>query len=103
LTGSLYQTDAIGDAIGQIYYYIIVFFEKSFKFYKKSRFSRGLAAFTNPYTLEFKATVDDIERQSRLLDQLADSAMKAEIRDMHTLQWVTLRQILRECGPSHYN
>jgi hypothetical protein len=98
LTASLYQTDAMADAIGQLYLHIIVFFEKSFKFYKKSRFSRAMAALGNPYALDFKTTVEDIDRQSRLLDQMADSAMKAELRDIHTLTYATFSQILRECN-----
>ena len=36
-----------------------------------------------PFSLSFKPVIEEINKGSRLVEELADAASKAEIRDLH--------------------
>jgi hypothetical protein len=86
------------NAVAQLYASIIGFIESAIKWYKKGAFSKGISAIVNPYDLAFKDLVDDITAHSRRVDELANDAQKAEIRDLH-LTTQRLSQIcIRKCS-----
>jgi hypothetical protein len=79
----LYPTERMQDAVAKLYASIIGFIESAIKWYKKGVFSKTISAIVNPYDLAFKDLVDDIAAHSRRVDELANDAQKAEIRDLH--------------------
>lgn len=70
-------------ALSELYAKIIEFVQLAIKYYKSGRFSKSLAAITNPFNLKYKPVLDDIRESSRRIDELANVAHKAEFRDLH--------------------
>lgn len=89
----LYPTERMQNAVAQLYASIIGFTQSAIKWYKKGVFSKTISAIVNPYDLAFKDVVDDITVCSRRVDELANAAQKAEIRDLH----ITTQRLSRLC------
>lgn len=83
LHSSLYPTARMKEAVSQVYAKIVEFSVLAIKWYKKGRFSHSISALTKPFSLKYKPLLDDITDRSRRVDQLANAASKAEIRDLH--------------------
>ncbi|KAI0876417.1 hypothetical protein GGS24DRAFT_513777 [Hypoxylon argillaceum] len=83
LHSSLYPTVRMQEAVSQVYAKIVEFSVLAIKWYKKGRFSHSISALTKPFSLKYKPLLDDITDRSRRVDQLANAASKAEIRDLH--------------------
>ena len=79
-------------ALSELYAKIIQFVQLAVKYYKSGRIAKSLAAVTKPFDLKYKPILDDIREASRRIDELANSALKAEVRDLH-LQVKRLTQI----------
>ncbi|KAH8655433.1 hypothetical protein BX600DRAFT_469626 [Xylariales sp. PMI_506] len=79
----LYPTSQMIQAVGAVYAKIIQFVIETVKWYKKNRLQHAVAAVMSPYKLSFKSIVDEIAERSRAVDELANAAMKAELRDVH--------------------
>ncbi|KAI1876814.1 uncharacterized protein JN550_000886 [Neoarthrinium moseri] len=86
----LYPTKEMQEAIASVYTKILDFVLESVKWYKKSKLQHALSAVVSPYKLSFKNIVDEIAERSRCVDDLANAAFKAELRDVH-LEVRTLR------------
>jgi hypothetical protein len=71
------------NAICQLFAKIIKFSQEAIKHYKKGRLAKSFSAVVKPFSLSFKHLIDDISQCSRHVDELANSASKAEIRDLH--------------------
>jgi hypothetical protein len=83
LLSILYPTERMKFALSELYAKIIQFIQSAIKYYKSSRLSKSIAAVTKPFVLTFKPILEDITEASRRVDELANSALKAEIRDLH--------------------
>jgi len=70
-------------AISQLFAKIIQFVQSAVRYYKKGRLAKSITAVVKPFALSFKQIIDDITDCSRRVDELANSASKAEIRDLH--------------------
>jgi hypothetical protein len=70
-------------AVAQLYAKIIYFVQDAVKWYKKSKLAHSVSAVFQPYSLGFKAVVEEISKASRRVDQEASAATKAEIRELH--------------------
>lgn len=79
----LYPTEAIQTAVANVYAKIVEFVLETVKWYKKNRLQHAIAAVVSPYKLSFKNIVDEIAERSRMVDELANTAVKAELRDVH--------------------
>lgn len=78
----LYPTDRMKGAVATLYAKIMNFVLCSITYYKKNRFSKSVAAVIKPFALSLKGIVEDIAEASRRVDELANSASKAELRDL---------------------
>lgn len=83
LLSILYPTQRMKIALSELYARIIQFIQSAIKYYKSSRISKSIAAVKNPFDLKYKPILEDIREASRRVDELANSALKAEIRDLH--------------------
>lgn len=79
----LYPTARMQEAVSLLYAKIMEFVVKAIKWCKKSKTKHAIAAITHPFELKFKPIIDDITRRSRGVEELANAAVKAEIRDLH--------------------
>jgi hypothetical protein len=83
LLSVLYPTERMKIALSELYAKIIQFIQSAIKYYKSGRLAKSIAAVTKPFVLSFKPILEDITEASRRVDELANSALKAEIRDLH--------------------
>ena len=79
----LYTTPRMLSDIAQIYASIIQFVCRATEWYSKNRLQRSLSAIIKPFEIGFKDIVDEIGVYSRRVDEHANAAMKAELRDLH--------------------
>ncbi|KKY38513.1 putative chromosome transmission fidelity protein 18 [Diaporthe ampelina] len=79
----LYPTARMQEAVSLLYAKIMEFVVKAIKWCKKGKARHAIAAVAHPFGLKFKGIIDEITRRSRGVDELANAASKAEIRDLH--------------------
>ena len=79
----LYTTNRMLFDVAQIYASILRFVRSATEWYSKNRVQRSLSAIIKPFEISFKDIVDDIGACSRRVDEHANAAMKAELRDLH--------------------
>jgi hypothetical protein len=78
----LYPTERMKETIALLYAKIIKFVQSAIGYYKKNRLSKSITAIVKPFALSFKEIVDEIAECSKRADELANSASKAELRDL---------------------
>ncbi|KAF2093915.1 hypothetical protein NA57DRAFT_61131 [Rhizodiscina lignyota] len=79
---NLYPTPRMKEAIAVLYAKIIKFVQSAISYYKKDRISKSFTAVVKPFALSFKGAVEEITECSKRVDELANSASKAELRDL---------------------
>ncbi|KAF2188503.1 hypothetical protein K469DRAFT_703077 [Zopfia rhizophila CBS 207.26] len=79
----LYPTERMKESVAQLYANIIKFIQSAIKWYKKGTLAKSISAVINPYDVAFKDILEEITACSRRVDELANAALKAEIRDQH--------------------
>lgn len=84
LHSNLYPTTRMQEAVSLLYAKIMEFVVKAIKWCKKSKARHAISAIAHPFELKFKFIIDEITRRSRCIDELANGAVKAEIRDLHS-------------------
>ncbi len=83
LCSHLYPTQRMRVAVAQLYAKVMYFVQDAVKWYKKGKLAHSVSAVFKPYSLGFKAIVEEISEASRRVDQEASAASKAEIRELH--------------------
>jgi hypothetical protein len=83
LSAQLYQTEQMKDAIANLYTHIIQFFQQAAGWYNKSSAGRALSSIFKPFELNYQDAVDQIRLCSETINNIADGASRAELRDMH--------------------
>jgi hypothetical protein len=83
LRAHLFQTDAMKDAIGRLYSYILLFFQGALQWYTTHPLKRAVRSITKPYDLEYKQIAEQIRTCAQGVGDIADVANHAEMRDMH--------------------
>jgi hypothetical protein len=89
---NLYPTERMKETIALLYAKIIKFVESAICYYKRNRLSKSITAIVKPFALSFKQIVDEIAECSKRADELANSASKAELRDLR----IVARNLLDE-------
>ncbi|KAH0565959.1 hypothetical protein GP486_000651 [Trichoglossum hirsutum] len=79
----LYTTGRMLADVAQIYASILHFVLRATEWLLKNRVQRSLSAIIKPFEISFKDIVDEIGTCSRRVDEHANAAMKAELRDLH--------------------
>lgn len=67
--------------VAQLYAHILNFFLSSLKWYHDSRAVHALKSIFQPWDLKFRPEYDVILAEAQLIGQLAEVALKAEMRD----------------------
>lgn len=88
----LYPTDRMRKAVSELHVKILEFVQAAMTYYKSGSIKKTFTAAIKPFPLSFKQNLEDIGEASRQVDDLANAALKAEIRDLH-LQVRQLTQI----------
>ncbi|KAI4592676.1 hypothetical protein KJ359_010578 [Pestalotiopsis sp. 9143b] len=94
----LYPTEEMQNGIANVYAKILDFVLESVKWYKKSKLQHAFSAVVKPYKLSFKDIVDEIAERSRQVDELANAASKAELRDVNLEVGALRREIQQIYG-----
>jgi hypothetical protein len=84
LSAELFQTNAIRDAIAQLYGHILVFLQQAMHWYNRSPAGRAISAIFDPYELRYQDTAEAIKRCAQAVDDMASAASRTEIRDVNT-------------------
>lgn len=71
------------EAISGLYAHIILFFQQAVKWYNMGPASRALQSILKPFDLDYKDTVEQIKICSETVEDIANAAARAEIRDMN--------------------
>lgn len=83
LHSELYPTERMREAVAQLYAQIIEFALMAVRWFKKGKLMHSFAAVVHPFKISFGPVVEKISELSRRVDELANAASKAEIRDQH--------------------
>lgn len=83
LSAELYQIEHMKEAISRLYAHIILFFQQTVKWYSMSSAGRAISAIFKPFELDYKDTVEEIKLCSQTVNNIASSANRAELRDLH--------------------
>jgi hypothetical protein len=75
----LYPIKDMQHSIANVYAKIIEFVLETLKWYKKSKLQHAISAVIKPYKIGLKGLVDEIAERSRRVDELASTAVKAEL------------------------
>jgi hypothetical protein len=83
LSAALFQTNAIRDAIAQLYGHILVFLSQAMRWYNRSPAGRAFSSIFKPYELQYQDTAEQIENCAEAVKDLASAASRTELRDVH--------------------
>jgi hypothetical protein len=84
-SAELYQTDYMQEALSRLYAYIILFFQLCVRWYNKSPIRRVWSSVITPFELDWKELTDQIMLSSKMVEDLANSGARSEIRLVRTL------------------
>jgi hypothetical protein len=84
-SAELYQTDYTQEALSRLYAYIILFFQLCVRWYNKSQIRRVWSSVVTPFELDWKELTDQIMLSSKMVEDLANSGARSEIRLVRTL------------------
>ncbi|KAI1111945.1 hypothetical protein F5Y14DRAFT_287331 [Nemania sp. NC0429] len=79
----LYPTTAMREAVARLYAALMKFLLRALRWYRHGRLIHVLSSVANPWGIEFEQELGDVERQARAVDELAQSASRAELREAH--------------------
>ncbi|KAI4162118.1 MAG: hypothetical protein LQ342_004288 [Letrouitia transgressa] len=77
----LYPTPQMQYSVARLYAHILSFFLSSLKWYKDNRALHAVKSIFQPWDLKFRPEYEAIATESQQIRQLADVALKAEVRD----------------------
>ncbi|TLS27549.1 hypothetical protein PpBr36_05391 [Pyricularia pennisetigena] len=78
----LYPTPAMQEAVAQLYAAIIKFALRALRWYQQGRLMHLATAIASPWALSFEEELFEIERNSKSVEELAQSAARAELREL---------------------
>jgi hypothetical protein len=79
----LYPTPAMKEAVARLYANIMKFVVRALRWYRQGRPMHMLSSITNPWRLDFEQELGEVEQDARGIDNLAQSASQAELREAH--------------------
>ncbi|KAG9230239.1 hypothetical protein BJ875DRAFT_472762 [Amylocarpus encephaloides] len=79
----LYSTDAMSDAVAQLYAQIMRFSQRAMTWYTDGPLKHFYKSITQPYTLSYKDIIDEIQACSARIEQLAADNSQLEQREIH--------------------
>ncbi|KAK8043795.1 hypothetical protein PG994_012633 [Apiospora phragmitis] len=78
----LYPTPAIREAVARLYAAIVKFALRALRWYQQGRLMHIASAIASPWALGFEEELAEIERNSKSVEELAQSAARAELREL---------------------
>lgn len=97
LANILYPTDRMKEVVAQLYCHIIRFFIRAESWYQQSKARHAWEALARPVELHYNDLIEEIERCTMEINELAAAGSRAEQRDMH-LELLQLREDLKNSG-----
>lgn len=79
----MYQTDDMQNITSRLYLQIMRFCRKAVKWYTRHPLKRAFSSILHPYALSYKNIVEQIRYCSATLKDRSNTAMGAELRDVH--------------------
>ena len=78
----LYPTPAIREAVARLYAAIVKFALRALRWYQQGRLMHIASTIASPWALGFEEEFAEIERNSNSVEELAQSAARAELREL---------------------
>jgi len=78
----LYPTPAMREAVARLYAAIIKFATRALRWYQQGKGKHILSAIASPWSLHYEEELRDIDQSSRSVQDLAQSASRAELREL---------------------
>ncbi|KAK7912160.1 hypothetical protein PG985_014641 [Apiospora marii] len=78
----LYPTPAMREAVARLYAAIIKFAIRAMRWYQQGKSKHILSAIVSPWSLHYEEELRDIDQSSRNVQDLAQSASRAELREL---------------------
>ena len=91
------------EEIAHLYAYLMEFFIKAVKWYQEGILKHIIHSITQPAEIRYQDILDNIEVCSRRVDQWAAASARAELRDIHTLQRKTHKDIEKSSSMTRNN
>lgn len=79
----LYPTSAMREAVARLYATLMKILLRALRWYRHGRVMHALSSIANLWGMEFEQELGDVEQQARAVDELAQSASRAELREAH--------------------
>jgi hypothetical protein len=94
LANTLYPTDHMQQAVVQLYSHIIRFFIRSERWYQQGKLRHTWEALARPVELHYNDLIEEIERCTMNINEMANAGSRAEQRDIH-LELRSLKEDLK--------
>lgn len=83
LSAALYQTERVKEEVARLHACIMNFIIQAIRWYRQGKLSHIWTAISKPWDLDLVDHVENIGEQARRVENLVQSAGRAELRDMH--------------------
>lgn len=87
------------EAVCQVNAKILEFFIKAVQWARQGKLKHSFSSIAKPFKISYKPVIAEIAEGSRRVDELANAALKAEMRDHHML---SMRMMEMLTGTSPY-
>lgn len=95
LATRLYRTPRMRLAAVRLWASVLDLFTRALHWMSKGKLSHAMGSVLKPWSLSFKDTLRDCETNALIVQLEAESAMQAELRDLHILQQATHQQLIQ--------
>lgn len=85
LSAELYQTEHMKEAISRLYAHILLFFQQAVKWWNMGPAKKAVSVILKPFELDYKDTVEQIRICAKTVDDIANAAARAEVRDINII------------------
>lgn len=93
VNAELYQTQNMKEAVSRLYAHIILFFQQAVRWYSMGVLSRTMSSILNPFELDYKDTLEEVRVCSETVNEIANTAARAEVRDIHIIVQLQERRL----------
>jgi hypothetical protein len=77
--------ESMKEAIARLFAHIILFFQQAVKWYNMTLAGRAVSSIFKPLELNYKESLKEIKLCSQAVNNIANRASRAELRNIHTI------------------
>jgi septal ring factor EnvC (AmiA/AmiB activator) len=77
--------ESMKEAIARLFAHIILFFQQTVKWYNMTPAGRAVSSIFKPLELDYEESLKEIKLCSQAVNNIANGASRAELRNIHTI------------------